>query len=106
MLKGMNARNRRDLVWSGHPGDPEELLDAGVDPAAAEVEALVARGRPVKAAVTGTGSGALAAAAVYAWLGVAAFEFEGDPDELRQVLDMVASMAGTRPPAVGRRALA
>jgi len=106
MLKGMNARNRRDLVWSGNPGNPEELLDAGVDPAAAEVEALVARGRPVKAAVTGTDSGALAAAAVYAWLGVAAFEFEGDPDELRQVLDMVASMAGARPPAVGRRALA
>ncbi|WP_344241286.1 hypothetical protein [Actinocorallia libanotica] len=102
----MNARNRRDLVWTGRPGDPDDLLDAGVDPAAGELAALVAKGRPVKASVTGAGSGALAAAAVYAWLGAAALEFEGDPDELRQVLDMVASMAGARPPAVGRRALA
>ncbi|WP_106400027.1 hypothetical protein [Actinocorallia populi] len=102
----MNARNRRDLVWTGPPGDPEDLLDAGADPAAGELEALVAGGRPVKVTVTGTGSGALAAAAVYAWLGAAAFEYEGDPDELRQVLDMVSAMAGARPPAVGRRALA
>lgn len=103
MLEDMNAR---DLVWTGTPGDPADLLDAGADPSAAEVEALVARGRPVKVALTGSDAGALAAAGVYAWLGARAFAFPGDPGELRQVLDMVASIAGTRPPAVGRRALA
>ncbi|WP_344449591.1 hypothetical protein [Actinocorallia aurantiaca] len=102
----MDARNHGDLVWTGTPADPEDLLDAGVDPPAAEVEALLSRGRPVKVTVTGSDSGALAAAAVYAWLGVSAFRFAGDPGELRQILDMVASIAGARPPAVGRRALA
>ncbi|MEO3782248.1 hypothetical protein ABGB12_02885 [Actinocorallia sp. B10E7] len=102
----MDARNRSDLVWAGALADPEDLLDAGIDPSAEEVEALLAKGRPVKVTVTGSDSGALAAAAVYAWLGVSAFRFPGDPGELRQVLDMVASMAGTRPPTLGRRALA
>ncbi len=101
----MDAFDHRDLVWAGTPGDPAALLDAGTDPSAEEVLALLARG-PVKVALTGAGSGALAAAAVYAWLGVSAFAFDGDAGELRQVLDMVASMAGARPPSVGRRALA
>jgi hypothetical protein len=54
-------------------------------------------------------AGLLAAAAVYAWLGVRVFRpvTTGAADAaLRQVLDMVASIKGTREPAHSRRALA
>lgn len=43
--------------------------------------------------------------AVYAWLGARVFR-TADPRATRQVLDMVASIRGTRPPAVTRRGLA
>lgn len=43
--------------------------------------------------------------AVYAWLGARVFRTD-DPRAARQVLDMVASIRGTRPPAVTRRGLA
>ncbi len=43
--------------------------------------------------------------AVYAWLGARVFRTQ-DVAATRQVLDMVASIKGTRPPAVTRRGLA
>ncbi|WP_148085861.1 hypothetical protein [Actinocorallia herbida] len=96
------------VLWTTCPEDPEDpeaLTDAGTDPSAEEVRALLARG-PVRVRLSGTGSGPLAAAAVYAFLGVSAVESNADPDELRQVLDMVATIKGARPPALGKRALA
>jgi len=57
--------------------------------------------RPVKERVLGT----LATAAVSAWLGAQVYRVH-EVAETRQVLDMVASIAGHRPPAVARRGLA
>ncbi|HZG03441.1 MAG TPA: dihydropteroate synthase [Streptomyces sp.] len=57
--------------------------------------------RPVKERLTGT----LATTAVSAWLGARVFRVH-EVAETRQVLDMVASIAGHRPPAVARRGLA
>lgn len=104
MLEPMTAQSHPEVVWSGTSGNPAELRDAGVDPAISDVESLLPG--PVLVTLSGDGPGMLAAASVYAWLGVAAFRTKGDPAELRQVLDMVASIKGDRPPAVGRRALA
>jgi dihydropteroate synthase len=56
---------------------------------------------PIDARLTGT----LAATAVSAWLGARVFRAH-QVKETRQVLDMVASIRGDRPPAVARRALA
>jgi dihydropteroate synthase len=50
-------------------------------------------------------TGTLAATAVAAWLGARVFRAH-DVAATRQVLDMVASIRGDRPPAVARRALA
>jgi dihydropteroate synthase len=49
--------------------------------------------------------GTLAATAISAWHGARVFRTH-DPRETRQVLDMVAAICGTRPPAVARRGLA
>jgi dihydropteroate synthase len=49
--------------------------------------------------------GTLAATAVSAWLGARIYRAH-DVAATRQTLDMVASIAGTRPPAVARRGLA
>lgn len=49
--------------------------------------------------------GTLAATALSAWLGARVFRAH-DVAATRQVLDMVASVQGTRPPAVARRGLA
>jgi dihydropteroate synthase len=49
--------------------------------------------------------GTLAATAISAWHGARVFRTH-DVRETRQVLDMVASIRGTRPPAVARRGLA
>ncbi|HLL32316.1 MAG TPA: dihydropteroate synthase [Streptomyces sp.] len=57
--------------------------------------------RPVKERILGT----LAATAVSAWLGAQVYRVH-EVAETRQVLDMVASIAGHRPPAVARRGLA
>ncbi|MEU1037517.1 dihydropteroate synthase [Streptomyces sp. NPDC005551] len=57
--------------------------------------------RPVKERVVGT----LATTAVSAWLGAQVYRVH-EVEETRQVLDMVASIAGHRPPAVARRGLA
>ncbi|MEO5876794.1 MAG: hypothetical protein ABIQ26_17500 [Streptosporangiaceae bacterium] len=102
----MESHARPDVVWSARPGVAAELTDAGTDPAVPAVQALLADGHDLLVKLSAADSGGLAAAAVYAWLGVRAFVFPGDPAELRQVLDMVASIKGERPPAVGRRALA
>nr|MDT0658275.1 dihydropteroate synthase [Micromonospora sp. DSM 115978] len=56
---------------------------------------------PVSERLTGT----LAATAVSAWLGARVFRAH-QVRQTRQVLDMVASVRGDRPPAVSRRALA
>jgi dihydropteroate synthase len=57
--------------------------------------------RPVKERLVGT----LATTAVSAWLGARVYRVH-EVAETRQVLDMVASIAGLRPPAVARRGLA
>ncbi|MBH0247484.1 dihydropteroate synthase, partial [Streptomyces cavourensis] len=57
--------------------------------------------RPVKERVIGT----LATTAVSAWLGARVYRVH-EVAETRQVLDMVASIAGHREPAVARRGLA
>ena len=49
--------------------------------------------------------GTLAATAISAWHGARVFRTH-DPRATREVLDMVASIRGTRPPAVARRGLA
>jgi dihydropteroate synthase len=56
---------------------------------------------PLEERLTGT----LAATAVCAWLGARVFRVH-EVAQTRQVLDMVASIAGTRQPAVSRRGLA
>ncbi|WP_432198648.1 dihydropteroate synthase [Streptomyces sp. bgisy027] len=57
--------------------------------------------KPVKERVVGT----LATTAVSAWIGAQVYRVH-EVAETRQVLDMVASIAGHRPPAVARRGLA
>jgi dihydropteroate synthase len=57
--------------------------------------------KPVKERLIGT----LATTAVSAWLGARVYRVH-EVAETRQVLDMVASIAGHRPPAVARRGLA
>ncbi|MFE4961925.1 dihydropteroate synthase [Streptomyces sp. NPDC056660] len=57
--------------------------------------------RPLRERVIGT----LATTAVSAWLGAQVYRVH-EVAETRQVLDMVASIAGHRPPAVARRGLA
>ncbi|OEV28517.1 dihydropteroate synthase [Streptomyces nanshensis] len=57
--------------------------------------------RPVQERLTGT----LATTAVSAWLGARVYRVH-EVAETKQVLDMVASIAGHRPPAVARRGLA
>ena len=50
-------------------------------------------------------SGTLAATAISAWLGARVFRAH-EVRQTRQVLDMVASIRGTRPPAIALRGLA
>ncbi|MEU4654375.1 dihydropteroate synthase [Streptomyces sp. NPDC023723] len=57
--------------------------------------------KPVKERLLGT----LATTAVSAWLGAQVYRVH-EVAETRQILDMVASIAGHRPPAVARRGLA
>lgn len=57
--------------------------------------------RPVKERLLGT----LATTAVSAWLGAQVYRVH-EVAETRQILDMVSSIAGHRPPAVARRGLA
>ncbi|MDF3291970.1 MULTISPECIES: dihydropteroate synthase [Streptomyces] len=57
--------------------------------------------KPVRERLLGT----LATTAVSAWLGARVYRVH-EVDETRQILDMVATIAGHRPPAVARRGLA
>lgn len=90
------------------------IVDAGTMPAAERVAECLAAGHAVLVTLAhppgpAADPGLLAAVAVYAWLGVRVFRVEaGDTGTaaVRQVLDMVASIKGTRQPAVSRRALA
>jgi hypothetical protein len=110
------------------------IVDAGIMPAADRVAECLASGHavlvtlaappaettetaettgpavPGETTVASTASadaGLLAAAAVYAWLGVRVFRTdEAAAEPVRQVLDMLASIKGTRQPTVSRRALA
>jgi hypothetical protein len=73
------------LVTAGHPDAASRLAEAGL---------AVLADEPVQAVM-----------AVYAWLGARVFRTD-DVQGTRQVLDMVASIRGTRAPAVTRRGLA
>lgn len=66
----------------------------------AEAEALATAGHAVFA-----DEAEIAVLSVYAWVGARVFRTD-DPGSVRQALDMVASIRGTRPPAVARRGLA
>ncbi|WP_242901068.1 hypothetical protein [Actinomadura terrae] len=90
---------------------PEGAVDAGTAPSAARVEDLAAAGGVVLVTLesdeTEPDPALLAAASVYAWLGARAFRVPGpQADAVRQVVDMVASIQGVRPPAATRRGLA
>ncbi len=90
---------------------PDGAADAGTAPPASRVERLAATGNAVLVTLETDARepdpGLLAAASVYAWLGATLFRVpESQADGTRQVLDMVASIQGTRPPAVARRGLA
>ncbi|WUH97342.1 hypothetical protein OHR68_27920 [Spirillospora sp. NBC_00431] len=100
----------RKVVASGAPV-PDGVVDAGTAPPADRVERLTAAGDAVLVTLETDARepdpGLLAAASVYAWLGVAVFRVPGSQvDGVQQVLDMVASIQGARPPAVARRGLA
>lgn len=93
----------------------DEAVDAGYRPTAERVRELAAGDRPVlvRCAAPPDAGGrrepvelaeALALVSVYAWLGARVFATE-HPRAARQALDMVASVRGTRPPAVARRGL-
>jgi hypothetical protein len=96
------------------------IVDAGTMPTAARVAERASSGHPVLVTLAGPAEpGLLAAVAVYAWLGARVFRTDApdsgdgaDGDQatgaepIRQVLDMVASIKGTRQPTVSRRALA
>jgi dihydropteroate synthase len=132
---GLVCRDPEHAVAAGVRPD-RVILDAGTMPVAAQVTEGVASGYPVLVTLARRGDqlesrpeesrpedgggeggeqdvqvesadpGLLAAASVYAWLGVRVFRTEsGDAGAVRQVLDMVASIKGTRPPALSRRAL-
>ena len=73
------------LVTAGDPGTASQLAGAGL---------AVLADEPVQAMM-----------AVYAWLGARVFRTD-DVHGTRQVLDMIASIRGTRAPAVARRGLA
>ncbi|MFI0483772.1 hypothetical protein [Actinomadura sp. 9N215] len=105
----MDVRERK-VLSSGAPV-PDGVVDAGTAPPAGRVERLTAAGDAVLVTLETDARepdpGLLAAASVYAWLGAAVFRVpDSQADGVRQVLDMVASIQGARPPAVARRGLA
>jgi hypothetical protein len=90
---------------------PDGVTDAGLSPLVAGVGELLTAGDPVLVSLDvppGEDEAALlAAVAVYAWLGVEVFRVPARHlTAVRQALDMVASIKGTRPPALSRRGLA
>ncbi|GLU46793.1 hypothetical protein [Nocardiopsis ansamitocini] len=102
-----------DEVFSVFPPDvgATDACDAGYRPTVDLVRTLTAGSRPVLVRCR-PGPDApedlaqtLALVSVYAWLGVRFFA-TGHPLEVRQALDLVASVQGARPPAAARRGLA
>ncbi|XRQ11969.1 hypothetical protein ACN3XK_14085 [Actinomadura welshii] len=90
---------------------PDGAADAGTSPVTARIERLTAGGAVVLVTLETDARepdpGLLAQASVYAWLGVTLFRVpDSQADAVREVLDMVASIEGTRPPAATRRGLA
>ncbi|GAA1095385.1 hypothetical protein [Nocardiopsis composta] len=85
---------------------PAGAADAGHRPPAARVRALAAGPLPVLVRCEADDEAeSTALVALYAWLGARLFT-TGHPRSARQALDMVASVAGGRPPAAVRRGLA
>ncbi|MFF4238687.1 hypothetical protein ACFYYL_22670 [Actinomadura geliboluensis] len=102
---------QRRMVLPPDAPVPDGAVDAGTAPPASRVERLAASGGAVLVTLETDAREPdprlLAAASVYAWLGAVWFRVpESQADGMRQVLDMVASIEGTRPPAVARRGLA
>ncbi|WP_245928774.1 hypothetical protein [Murinocardiopsis flavida] len=96
--------------------DPGWAVDAGYRPDPRRTRTLLTGPRPVLVRCEPPAGAAhpdgdvdladsLAVIAVYAWLGVRVFATR-HPRSARQVLDMVASIRGDRPPATARRGLA
>lgn len=90
---------------------PDGCADAGTAPPAGRVADLVAAGERVLVTLETDARepdpGLLAAASVYAWLGARALRVPASQAAAaRDVLDMVASIRGERPPAETRRGLA
>lgn len=90
-----------------------QVVNAGTNPPVAVVQEAVAAGHHVLVSVEGEGDGdgvdpgMLAVVSVYAWLGARLFRVpEPALPAVRQVLDMVASIQGVRPPTLSRRGLA
>ncbi|MET7463417.1 hypothetical protein [Nonomuraea sp. NPDC005501] len=71
----------------------------------AEAAALARAGATVLVTLPPELDAALAAAAVYCWHGARVFVTE-HTDQVRLALEMTESLAGRRPPALARRALA
>lgn len=71
----------------------------------AQAAELSAGGATVLVTLPSPLDAALAAAAVYYWSGARVFVTE-HTDPVQQALDMTASLAGDRPPALTRRGLA
>ncbi|NUW46408.1 hypothetical protein [Nonomuraea rhodomycinica] len=71
----------------------------------AEAAALARAGATVLVTLPAPLDAALAAAAVYRWHGAGVFVTE-HTEQVRQALEMTDSLAGRRPPALARRALA
>ncbi|MGI8330767.1 hypothetical protein ACRYCC_12440 [Actinomadura scrupuli] len=94
-------------------GDPVPggVADAGTSPPVSRVGELLAAGDPVLVSIEVSPdedeAALLAAVSVYAWLGVEAFRVPARHHAaVRQALDMVASIKGTRQPTLSRRGLA
>ncbi|WP_245679413.1 hypothetical protein [Actinomadura hibisca] len=104
----MQAQQHTPVPFGTMPDGP--VIDAGVMPSAARVAALVAAGEPVRVTLRAESEedpGMLAAASVYAWLGVRLFLTPpASVPALRQVLDMVSAIQGTTQPVLSRRGLA
>jgi hypothetical protein len=108
------ARTRETRILTGSERAPDGTVDAGTAPPAARVSELVERAGPSAAVLVTLESdaaepdpGLMAAASVYAWLGANVFRVpESQAAGVGQVLDMVASIRGTRPPSLARRGLA
>jgi hypothetical protein len=83
--RAVGVRPSGVLVMAGDPGTVSTLAEAGL---------AVLTDEPVQAVM-----------AVHAWLGARVFR-TSDVRGTRQVLDMIASIRGTRAPAVARRGLA